>query len=826
MIVIDLNGTWRLRQKGKAETVAATVPGDVYRDLLAAKKIPDPFYRKQEAETQWIGESDWVYEREFETPDSIRDQKRVVLQCDGLDTLATIAVNGKTVGKTDNQFRVWEFDIAHAVRPGPNTIRITFGSAMKYVRRKAREVRPLPGWGVGQHKLDSGSWIRKKPCNFGWDWGPALVTCGIWRSMRILGFRLARLDDVHAKQQHARGAVAVNVDLKAETVARVSMYAVATLKYKGRTVAVERCDVRNRKAGLSLRVRQPRLWWPHGMGDQPLYTLSVELFRKDGMALDSWTRRIGLRKLELVRKRDRWGESFCFAANGKTFFAKGANWIPADAILSRLTPEDYRRLLQDSVDANMNMVRVWGGGIYEHDAFYELCDELGLCVWQDFMFACATYPGFDDEFVANVKAEAEDQVRRLRHHACIALWCGNNELEQGLVGEDWTDYRMNWEDYGRIFDKLLPRVVRRLDPERSYWPSSGHSPYGDRLDTRNPECGDAHLWHVWHRGEPFEWYRTSDHRFVSEFGFQSFPEPRVVAGYTVPEDRNVTSPVMEWHQRSGIGNTTIMRYMLAWFRLPGSFDMMLWLSQILQALAIKTAVENWRRKVPRCMGALYWQLNDCWPVASWASIDYPGNWKALHFAARDFFAPVLISTIADTERYRIEVHVSNDRLRAFAGRVCWMVHTLSGELLVDDSFPVRVAERSSRKCGALDIAEIVAQYGTDDIVVSLSLDDRKGELVSRNVALMARPKAMEWEDPAFRCTIKKAGARAFDVTLRCAKPALWTWLDAGPGATYEDNFFHMQPEEVVTTRVTVPDAMTVVRMNKRLKVNSLRDTYR
>jgi len=332
-------------------------------------------------------------------------------------------------------------------------------------------------------------------------------------------------------------------------------------------------------------------------------------------------------------------------------------------------------------DANMNMLRVWGGGTYENEVFYDLCDELGICVWQDFMFACSTYPTFDEAFIENLRAEFTDNVRRLRHHACIALWCGNNELEQGLVGDTWNGGQMSWEDYSKLFDKLLPETILPLDPDRDYWPCSPHSPQGDRKDHSNPKWGDAHLWDVWHGRKPFEWYRTCEHRFNSEFGFQSFPEPKTVYGYTAPQDRNVTTRVMEHHQRSGIGNAVIMQYMLDWFRLPTAFDNTLWLSQILQGMAMKYAVEHWRRAMPRGMGTLYWQINDCWPVASWSSIDYHGRWKALHYMARAFYAPVLVSGVENTEKAEVAIHVTNDRMEDVPGAVSWRVTDSAGKVL-------------------------------------------------------------------------------------------------------------------------------------------------
>jgi beta-mannosidase len=474
----------------------------------------------------------------------------------------------------------------------------------------------------------------------------------------------------------------------------------------------------------------------------------------------------------------------------------------------------------------MNMLRVWGGGIYEDDAFYDLCDELGLLVWQDFMFACSAYPAFDEGFCDNVRAEAEDNVRRLRHHPCIALWCGNNELEQRWVAEAWTDRAMSWADYGRLFDELLPDVVRRLDGERAYWPCSPHSPCGDRADHANPTCGDAHLWQVWHGRQPFAWYRTALHRFCSEFGFQSFAHPRTVRGFTRPADRNVASYVMEHHQRSGIGNTVIVQYLLDWFRLPKDFESLLRVSQMLQAVGIASAVEHWRRHMPRCMGALYWQLNDCWPAASWASIDFSGRWKALHCAAKRFFAPLLISAVADEANGTVDVHATSDRLSPAAARVAWTLTDVGGRTVAADAEPVRAPANGSRRVLRIDLADPLARYGPRDLLLWLELRLR-GEVVATHLVTFAPPKHLELTPPQIRARVRRPGGGPFAVTLRAKRPALWTWLElAGAEGRFEDNFFHLRPGAEVTVQAAPDRHLTVDAFRKKLRIRSLFDTYR
>jgi len=819
---IDLCGTWRLAEAGSEASIAATVPGCVHTDLLAAGRIDNPYYRDNENRVQWISDTEWVYRRSIDLPAEVLTCRTVLLRCEGLDTLATIAVNGKTVGRADNMFRTWEFDVRRALRAGTNTISVHFASAVKYTNARNRK-RTLPTWSMGAGR--GRGWIRKQQCNFGWDWGPTLITCGIWREMSLVAFDVARLSEVRIEQDHRRRRVDLAVTARAETVRRARLTAAVTVTLGQKTVAEDIVPFRAQKAVATLTVKDPKLWWPNGMGDQPLYEVTVDLLDADGSLVDTRTRRIGLRTLRLIRRNDAWGESFVFAANGVPFFAKGANWIPGDTFPNRMTPARYADLLGSAAAAHMTMLRVWGGGPYEDDTFYDTCDELGLCVWQDFMFACGTYPTFDDEFMASVRAEAEDNVKRLRHHPCIALWCGNNELEQGLVGPDWNEDRMSWADYRKLFDRLLPRVVKRLSPETDYWPGSPHSPRGDRANHRNPTCGDAHLWDVWHGRKPFEWYRTTEHRFVSEFGFQSFPEPKTVRGYTAPADRNVTSPVMEHHQRSGIGNTVIMQYMLDWFRMPKNFEATLWVAQILQGMGITYAVEHWRRNMPRSMGALYWQLDDCWPVASWSSIDYHGRWKALHYMACRFFAPVMVSAVENAETGHVDVFITSDRAEEDKGRLVWTLVTPGGKVIAADSEPARIRPRRSARAVRLDLADPLAEYGPDALMLFVELSVG-GRIVSTNFASFARPKRLALGDPHITADVKPVGPEAFGVTLRAEAPALWAWLElTGTDARMSDNFVHLYPGAAEEIVVCPARKLTAARFRKKLKVRSLVDTY-
>ncbi len=826
MTTISLNGQWTARDAGGRMTVPGTVPGCIHTDLLEAGRIDDPFYRTREFDAYWVAETEWEYSRSFTVAAEVLEHERVMLVCHGLDTLATIRVNGKEIARTDNMFRRYEFDVKAALKEGANTVRIRFARALEYTIRKEAE-QHLPGWNGGE-KLGYHGFIRKEQCNFGWDWGIRTVTCGIWRDIELVAFSTARLADVHVGQHHrSRKRVDLEIGVAAEGARSARMNAKVTVSRSGKRVAEKVVAVSSGSARAKVSVTNPELWWPNTMGDQPLYDVEVELSDADGAELDRWQRRVGLRTLELDRHPDEWGESFRFVVNGVPFFAKGANWIPGDAYNDRMTPERYRDLVASSAEANMNMLRVWGGGLYEEDVFYDLCDEYGICIWQDFMFACYAYPTYDEEFMANVEQEAIDNVRRLRHHPSMALWCGNNELEQGLVGPEWTERTMSWDDYAKLYDRILPSIVKEYDGETAYWPGSPHSPCGDRADHRNPTCGDAHLWDVWHGLKPFEWYRTCEHRFNSEFGFQSFPEPKTTHGYTAPEDRNVTSYVMEHHQRSGIGNSTIMHYMLDWFRLPTGFDETLWSSQILQGMAIKYAVEHWRRSMPRGMGTIYWQLNDTWPVASWSSIDYHHRWKALHYMAKKFFAPLLLSGLEDPGRGTIEVHLTNDALETRDVTLKWTVTDARGKKLDSGEKQVKSRKNGSKRVHTLRMGRFIEARSDRDLLVWLEAYDGRRR-VAENLVTFARPKHLELaQDPQVVATVKDGGKGSFRVTLKSKAVALWTWVELeGADFRADDNFVHVRPGGSVTLTLTPSAKMTLAQAKKALRVRSLVDLSR
>jgi beta-mannosidase len=807
---LDLNGDWQVARAGTNDWLPAVVPGCIHTDLLAAGKISDPFYRDNSRSIQWVGEADWVYRRQFHVPVTMLKRQKVLLHCQGLDTLAAIKVNGQEISQTDNMFRVWEFDVKPALQAGQNEIEITFASPVPYILRRQAQ-HPLPDWS-GPHQMRGRAWVRKEPCNFGWDWAPVLITCGIWRNIGLMAFDQARLMDVLILQHHlASGAVRLEVEVAAESLSQKPLQAALRVSHQGQQVAATKISLRRGKGRGVLEIREPALWWPTGMGEQPLYEVEVDLLGEEGGALDRQSRRIGLRTLKLLKKDEQ--QPLHFEVNGVPFFAKGANWIPADTFATRLRPEILRRYVADAATVNMNTLRFWGGGYYEEDALYDACDEMGICVWLDFKFACSGYPAFDDAFMENVRQEARDNLHRLRHHPCIAVWCGNNEISL-LTAEHWTDKTMGRADYDLMFEDLIGSQVKELAPQASYVSGS-------------PDCGDTHYWDVWHgSNKPFDAYRSVT-GFMSEFGFQSFPEPKTVRAFTNETDRaSVLTPVMEWHQRdgSGRGNEIIRDTTLRYFNPPKDFDNALWLSQILQGYGIKIGAEYWRQTMPKSMGCLYWQYNDCWPSITWSSVDYFGRWKALHYLARRFYSPLLVSGLADSKAGTIEIFVSSDQMSACRGKLIWQASDVKGQPLTQGSLDLEVAARESRKVKTLDFGKLCREQGSNNILTWLKLEvDRKTK--SDNLILFVRPKDIRLADPRIKIETDEV-SEGVRVTLTAESPALWAWLNLdGLEAKYSDNFIHLAAGAPTQIVVRPDRPISVADFTRSLRVQSLFDTY-
>ena len=695
-----LNGSWQMRKLPDGETISLEVPGSVISGLLAAGKIEDPYYRENEYATREMFWNDFMFTRTFSVEENLLNEETVELVCEGLDTLTEIKINGKSVAKTSDMHRIYRFPVKKYLKQGENTIEICFFSVLKYIKnyefRENREIHYVPCGAMEGNEL-----VRKAHSMFGWDWGPQLVDAGIFRDIYLEAYPKQRIADVHIYQEHKTdGSVKVRTEIRLEDAGGnvpdiLPEDMVVTLRGFGDGVEEESAgkdekteikaiahttDSANGILTAEIVVEKPRLWWPNGYGKQNLYQLTVAfsdektLGKKtsDKETTDSVVKTIGLRTLTISQDKDQWGSEFCFNVNGVKIFTRGGNYIPDDAVYPNITTEKIDYILKSCVRANFNCVRVWGGGFFPSDAFFDLCDRYGLIVWQDLLFACNVYD-VNDDFVENVSRETEDNVRRIRHHACLGLWCGNNEIESAW--HHWGDFQTESDylraDYIRLFEEILPRVVKANDPDTFYWRSSPSS--GGCFDNPDVENrGDTHYWDVWHGQKPFTDYQKYFFRFCSEFGFQSFPSIKTVASYTKESDRNIFSKVMESHQKNDSANGKMLYYLSENLRYPKDFESLLYATQILQGIAIKSGVDHWRRNRGRCMGTLYWQINDNWPVASWAGIDYYGRWKALHYMARKFYAQIAGSLRVNEEKQVVELYLTNETTEkvSYHGTLC------------------------------------------------------------------------------------------------------------------------------------------------------------
>ncbi len=674
--VIQLKLNWTFKETGKEEFLSASVPGTVHTDLLALNKIPYPFYRLNEKKLQWVDKTDWIYNTYFNIDSTDLTSNTIKLKFYGIDTYSDIYLNGKKVLETNNMFRQWEIDVRDYLTEGENKLEVRLFSPIKKGLELLEENKyPLPAvndqstvGGLGNKKVSV--FTRKAPYHYGWDWGPRFVTTGIWRPVELEIIHNSHILDLYYLQKEVSEKEA-DIVVNAELEIKDDDFYILQINdlYTGKKLAKTSLFLSKGKQHVAfpIHIKKPKLWWPNGYGHQNLYAFNAQL-KRNRKIIDSQTDNIGLRSVELVRDVDSVGTSFYFKVNGIPVFAKGANYIPQDNFLSRVTKEKYTSLIKDAVDANMNMLRVWGGGIYEEDIFYSLCDKYGLMVWQDFMFACSMYPG-NDLFLENVKEEAIDNIKRLRDHASIVLWCGNNEIDVAWYQNDSTggwkwkeqydsDTRNKiWEAYDTLFHTILPEIVNKYDQSRTYWPSSPLADWNEHA-TNTSTSGDMHYWGVWHGGESFEQYYEVIPRFMSEYGFQSFPEFATIKEFTLPKDWNMKSDVIKAHQRSPIGNDKINDYMREYYPVPKDFTDKLYIGQSLQAYGVKMAIDAHRIHKPYTMGSLYWQLNDCWPGASWSGIDYYGRWKALHYMVKEAFKPTALAF--NREGDAIELFVVND----------------------------------------------------------------------------------------------------------------------------------------------------------------------
>lgn len=789
---MNLGGAWRMREADSETWHSAHVPGSVYADLMADGTMPNPFWRENELDAFERMKKDYVYQRTFTVSEAQLAHAYVELVCEGLDTLAHVSLNGREIAFADNMHITWVWDVKEQLHAGENTLEIRFDSPILYCAKKAEEA---PGW-ESSDATPGFRHLRKAHCMFGWDWGPRLPDAGIWRPIFLRTWDTARLENALMLQAHHDDLV--DVTIRPE-IAGESAWSAEITAPDGEVLTLPETTA----AEQVITIEHPQLWWPNGLGKQPLYRVTVRL-----AAGDTRTWRIGLRTMTVSREKDEWGEEFCHVVNGMKVFAMGADYIPEDSILARVTPERTRRLLEDCKAANFNAIRVWGGGYYPDDAFYDICDELGLMVWQDLMYACAFYD-LTPDFERSIRVETQQNVARLRHHASLALICGNNEMEMFMAGANsalinhrtWEfvpTYPHHITDYVKMFEYILPAIVKETAPQTYWWPASPSS--GGNFDAPNDENrGDNHYWDVWHGEKPFTEYRKFFFRYASEFGFQSFPCLKSVEQFTLPDDRNIFSRVMERHQRNQAANGKILSYLSQTFRYPNSFDDLLYASQLMQAEAIRYGVEHWRRNRGRCMGAIIWQLNDIWPVASWASIDYYGRWKALHYAAKRFFAPVMISAEEEGELSQnpkineyhpapleksFRLNVCNETLRDVTGEVVWALRTPDGAIVRQNQQTLTIPAMSAKWLDKVDCADasLTGHYVSFAFVV----DD---VALSEGTCIFCAPKHFEFVNP--RLTVETRGDTLVVTSHAYAKQV---WLESEDAdLLLDDNAFDMNP---------------------------------
>lgn len=826
MQTCTLNGTWQLSAGHRSlESVDMQIPGTVLSGLLAAGKIKDPFYRTNEDATRALFWKDYVFTRTFDVNEELLAQQHIVLVCEGLDTLAEISINGTFLAKTDNMHRTWKFQTKKLLHPGKNEIQIVFRSVLRFIEdypyEAHKKINYIPCGSMKGNQL-----LRKAHSMFGWDWGPQTIDAGIFRDIYLQGYSHARIEDIRIHQQHAKNVSVQTSITLSESVPGQKLCVELSEDGADKPLQTKLCKTNaDGVAAVDFVIENPKLWWPNDYGDQPLYIVRTTLLDEDGTSLESITRRIGLRTLTISQEKDEWGNEFAFCVNGVKIFTRGGNYIPDDCLYTRITEKKLDYILESCRRAHFNCVRVWGGGYYPSDAFYDLCDEKGLIVWQDLMYACNVYD-VTDAFAENCRQETYDNVRRLRHHASLGLWCGNNEIESAW--DHWGDFQKETPylraDYIRLFEEVLPKAVQEADGETFYWHSSPSS--GGCFD--NPDDanrGDTHYWDVWHGQKPFTDYRKYFFRFCSEFGFQSFPCAKTVNSFTLEDDRNIFSRVMESHQKNDAANGKMLYYLSENLRYPKDLTHLLYASQVLQGMAIKYGVDHWRRNRGRCMGTLYWQINDDWPAPSWSSIDYFGRWKALHYMAQKFYAPHAVSMTL--EDHRCHVYFSNESFETTEYSLTLSIRDLSGNVLETYETKGNSPAFSAIETAVVDICSWEDQK--DDVFLEAVIHT-KDQKVLKDVETLVPYKYLNLKNPVISTEAEETNdAFILHISSDCFAPFVALDFDDAD-VIFSDNFFHLTDKTVQDIIVKKEDILqghfeNAEDFRKRLQILSLGTSY-
>ena len=833
---IEISENWTFKNNIDSVWLEASVPGDVHTDLLKNGLIEDPFYRLNEHDLQWIDKTDWEYKTEFDLSQKDLNSHSLALEFQGIDTYSSIYLNDSLIGTTDNMFIGKTVDIKNFAKLGKNKLYIKLFSpiniGVKLHDSLGYDISSFNGNDLAEIGKVEGNkrvsvFTRKAPYHFGWDWGPRLVTSGIWQPINIKTWNYFNIEDLYIRQISLDESASLVAEIELESYLEIDEM-ISEIYVDNQKVSTDLIYINKgaNKIEIPFTIKDYELWWPNGMGNQNMYDVKVKLQSNNNFVTSS--KRVGLREINLVTSQDSVGNNFYFEVNKKPVFMKGVNYIPQDIFLNRVSDDKYEELLESAVDANMNMIRVWGGGIYENEIFYNLCDEKGLLVWQDFMFACAMYPG-DEDFLKSVEQEAKYNVKRLRGHPSIALWCGNNEVRSAWKNWGWEKDVMENQSpeiasviskaYDDVFHKILPEVVNNLDTSTAYWPSSPGSTFSG--GTESYTSGDAHYWGVWWGKEDFESYNQKVPRFMSEFGFQSFPEFSSVDKYTNESDYSIYSEVMKSHQRSSIGNSTIEDYMLRHYNKPKSFKGYLYVSQILHAYGMSIGMESHRRNKGYSMGSLYWQLNDCWPVASWSSIDYFGKWKALHYSTKKAFQPVLINFLkTDSE---IELHIISDLLESKEVDLNLKVLSFSGEVLYELNKSYLLQQNSTMKAESLSIDWLNKNFDPNSSLLVASLFSEEIE-ISNNNYYLSEFKDIKLTKPLIEYEIDEL-INTFEVSFKSKNLVKNVFVDIASSQNFSDNYFDMIPGKEYKISINKEESLTLDDIKRKINFLSLFDTY-
>lgn len=833
-ISIELNKDWKFKQARLTNWYPATVPGTVHTDLMKNEIIEDPFFRMNERNVQWIDKEDWIYENIFDLSDEMFQKNNIRICFKGLDTYADVFLNGQKILVANNMFRQWNAAVKPLLKKKGNVLKVYFLSPVKV---------DMPKWDAipyhypaSNDQSENGGLLnrqisvfaRKAGYHYGWDWGPRLVTSGIWRPVILEAWNEAKIEDVQFVQEKVSkqsATLKTFIEVLSESDATGVTIQIEDANSNKVFGAVSRILTKGlNKVELDFVLRNPQLWWSNGLGAPHLYDFKTSVL-VGGKALDIRHNSIGIRSLKLITTPDKEGGTFHFELNGVPVFCKGANYIPCDIFLPRVTKDIYKKTILDAVNANMNMLRVWGGGIYEDDYFYDLCDQYGIMIWQDFMFACSLYP-FEGEFKENVRQEAIDNVKRLRNHPSIAVWCGNNECNEAWFGWGWKDNfeKQNPEYAHTIWAQMqdqyfvtLPEIVSEYASGTPYRPSSPFSVFGQ---VSNSKSGDNHYWSVWHSKAPISDYNSTRSRFFSEYGFQSFPEFESVKRYNPYEkDWDINSDVMMSHQRGGdYANSLIKTYLADGYKVPENFGLFLYMSQILQGDAIKTAIEAHRRDKPYCMGTLFWQHNDCWPVASWSSRDYYGRWKAQHYFAREAYRDMLVSPLQENEN--LNIYVVSDRLKDTKALLTIQLIDLNGTLINSYKMSVHVMANASEKLFTVKLPDLLKDKNKNEVVAHVQLETTDHSVYQNNYFFVPQ-KEIDYPETSISRSIKAING-GFEVTLQSEKFNRGVFLSVKDvDHFFDNNYFDLLPNKIMTVKVRT--SLTLNDFEKQLKIISIAD---